>query len=296
MNILITGATGQLGQDCCTLLKREHTIHGLSSGQLDITNREAVAQTVATLQPELIINCGAWTKVDLCESEKDACFRVNRDGPANLARAAAETGCSLIHISTDYVFDGTRPISESYGEDDPTKPLSVYGQSKLAGEQAVQERLDCFLIIRTAWLYGMGGSNFLKTILRLALQDPGRTLKVVDDQYGSLTWTGRLAHQINSLLHLPITGIVHATATGRGTWYAAARLFLETMDIPFSLIPCTTDEYPTPAPRPANSILDNRRLRLAGLDCMQPWRDDLEKFVRQYRDQLLTEAQQQAAN
>jgi len=287
MNILITGAGGQLGQDCFTVMGEEHAVHGRTSGQLDITQSEQVQQEIRTLRPDVVINCAAYTAVDRCESEQAACWAVNADGAAHLADACAAEGARLIHISTDYVFSGNKPVPEPYTENDIVGPLSVYGKSKLAGEQAIAERMDNFLILRTSWLYGIGGNNFLKTMLRLAAMDPERTIRVVDDQYGSLTWTMTLARQIRQLLVSELTGIAHATAENSGTWYAGAKYFLESLGVAFSLQPCTTAEYPTPAHRPANSILENSFLKEHKINLMQDWQQDIDAFVEQYRNELV---------
>ncbi len=288
MKLLITGAGGQLGQDCVRLMLDRHEICALTSRQLNITQAEAAREAVREIRPEVLINCAAYTAVDACESETDCCLAVNAHGPAHLAAACAEFGCRLIHISTDYVFDGSKPAPEPYTEEDAVGPVSAYGSSKLAGEQAIAERLENHLILRTAWLYGLGGRNFLKTMLRLAKADPQRTIKVVNDQHGSLTWTMNLARQIERLLDCGLCGIAHATAEGHGTWYEAAKQFLEDMQVDFTLAPCTTAEYPTPARRPANSILENRRLKAHGLNVMRDWRADLDEFVKLHREELLT--------
>lgn len=289
MNILITGAGGQLGQDCLKVMEKEHIVHGRTSGQLNITRPEQVRQEIRTLRPDVVVNCAAYTAVDRCESEQDACWAVNADGAAHLAEACATSGARLIHISTDYVFAGDKPVPEPYTEQDTVGPLSVYGKSKLAGEQAIAEKMDDFLILRTSWLYGMGGNNFLKTMLRLALADPERTIRVVDDQYGSLTWTMTLARQIKLLLSSELTGIAHATAEGFSSWYAGAKYFLASLGVPFSLQPCTTAEYPTPAHRPANSILENSVLKKQKINLMQDWQQDIDAFVAQYREELLAQ-------
>ena len=215
---------------------------------------------------------------------------VNATGPELLARQCAAHGARLVQISTDYVFDGNRPAPAFYTEADTPNPLSMYGRSKQAGDDAVQAYADNFLILRTAWLYGIGNRNFLKTMLRLALADPERTIRVVNDQHGSLTWSWRLARQIERLLDSDLRGIVHATAEGHSTWYEGARFFLDAMDVPYSMEPCTTADYPTPAHRPANSILENCRLKEAGINGMADWRDDVRLFAERYRDQLLAEA------
>jgi dTDP-4-dehydrorhamnose reductase len=285
MKLLITGAGGQLGQDCVQLMLDRHEICALTSRQLDITQAEAVRQAMDCIRPQVLINCAAYTAVDACETETDRCMAVNAHGPAHLAAACAEFGCRLIHLSTDYVFDGSKPVPQAYTEDDAVGPVSAYGRSKLAGEQAVAERLENYLILRTAWLYGMGGKNFLKTMLRLAaVQNP---LRVVHDQHGSLTWTASLAAQIERVLDCDLCGIAHATAEGHCTWFEGAKYFLEAMQVAFSLEPRTTAEYPTPARRPANSILANCRLHEHGLNVMRNWQEDVDEFVRMHREELL---------
>jgi len=290
MNIVISGAGGQLGKDCLEILGVGHKVRGYTSRELDITDAGQVHGKVARVRPDIVINCAAYTAVDNCEKEQERCRAVNELGAENLAAACAATDCRLIHISTDYVFDGNKPVPQPYTEQDPVSPLSAYGRTKLAGEQAITRQLDNFLILRTAWLYGMGGNNFLKTMLRLAMSEPQRTIRVVDDQHGSLTWSMTLARQIENVLSADLTGIAHATAENSSTWYSGAKYFLETMDVEFSLEPCTTADYPTPAHRPTNSILENSRLKEHGLHVMQDWQQDIQDFVAGYREELLTEA------
>lgn len=292
MKIVITGGRGQLGRDCRRVLGAGHTVHAFGSGDLDITDEQQVGNVVRRLQPDIVINCAAYTAVDACEDDRQRCRLVNGEGPGILAAATAAAGCKLIHVSTDYVFDGRKPLSAAYTEDDPVAPLSAYGASKLAGEEAVRQNSDNHLIIRTAWLYGMGGRNFLKTMLRLAVSEPRRTIRVVNDQFGSLTWTYRLALQIRLLLDSDLTGTVHATAEGYGSWFDGAGRFLRAMGVEHSLEPCATADYPTAAPRPANSILENRRLEKHCLNGMVSWEDDVERFAREFRDPLLAEARQ----
>lgn len=290
MKTLVIGARGQLGTDCCTILSRDNDTVGCDMPQIDIGDAAAVDQWIADLRPQVIVNCAAYTAVDACETEIELCWKVNAQGPKNLAVAAKRAGSRLIHISTDYVFDGNKPVPEAYREDEPTNPLSQYGLSKLAGERHIVETGCNAVILRTAWLYSGYGKNFLKTMLRLALANPERPLKVVDDQYGSLTWSRTLTQQIARLLHSDITGIVHATSEGYSTWYAAARYFLEAMQVPHNLVPCTTADYPTPAHRPANSILANSRLDEAGISSFVSWQQDVDAFVGMFRDALLDEA------
>ncbi len=289
MKILITGSAGQLGRDCNEVLAEAHTVLACPSARLDITNRDQVRTTIMDFRPQVVINCAAYTAVDRCETDPERCMAVNGTGPAILAGECARLSCRMIQISTDYVFNGERQVPRPWHEDDPVQPLSTYGRSKLAGEEAVRERLQDHLIVRTAWLYGLHGPNFLKTMLRLALSDPGRTLRVVDDQYGALTWSRRLAEQIALLLDSELTGTVHATAAGHCSWYAGAKCFLEAMQVPFSLQPCQSSEYPTPAHRPRNSILANTRLQETGLDRMVAWDEDVTRFARRHRERLIAE-------
>ena len=290
MNIVIIGAGGQLGTDCGKLFADRHRVFSCDLPEVNIGDADSIARLFERTRPEVVINCAAYTAVDACESDLDLSWRINAEGPGHLAKGAAKGGARLIHISTDYVFDGKRPAPQPYVEDDVPNPLSQYGRSKLAGEVAVRENCSDYVILRTAWLYSATGKNFLKTMLRLSLAAPERELKVVDDQHGSLTWSRTLARQIEPLLQSSITGIVHTTSEGHATWYEVARTFLTLMGVPFAMRPCSTAEYPTPAHRPANSILENRVLKEAGCNLFVDWRQDLERFVDEHREALLAEA------
>ncbi|MFT5697286.1 MAG: dTDP-4-dehydrorhamnose reductase [Desulforhopalus sp.] len=290
MKLLVIGSRGQLGSDCCTLLAPENEITGCDIPKIDIGSKESVDKYLDEIQPEVIVNCAAYTAVDGCESDLELSWKVNAEGPKYLAQGAERIGSRLIQISTDYIFDGNRPAPDPYFETDSPNPLSQYGKSKLAGEEAVTKYCSNHVILRTAWLYSATGKNFLKTMLKLVTQDPTRELKVVNDQYGSLTWSYTLALQIQKLLHSKLTGIVHTTSEGYSTWYEAARYFLDTMDVPYKMRPCTTAEYPTPAHRPANSILENRVLKEAGMSTFIDWREDINTFVDRHREELLAEA------
>lgn len=292
MKIVIVGANGQLGSDCCSMLASDSTVLGCDLPQMDITDETSVMDFVREAAPDVIVNCAAYTAVDLCETESELAWKVNADGPKFLAKAAAHCNARLIHISTDYVFDGHKPAPQAYVETDIPNPLSQYGKGKLAGEQAVMEHLDNYLILRTAWLYGANGKNFLKTMLRMALKDPERELKVVHDQYGSLTWSDSLTRQIKTLLQSDLCGIAHTTADGYSTWYEGARFFLDAVGVPYRMRPCTTAEYPTPAHRPANSILANTVLDNAGLSVFPDWQVDIDRFVVSHREQLLAECKE----
>ena len=289
MKILITGGAGQLGRDCTKVLEKEHEVTSVDSRGLDVSDPVAVKAFVQGLKPDVILNCAAFTRVDDCETAKELARKVNAEGPGYLAAEAEALKARMIHISTDYVFDGKKPIPGSYTENDKTHPLSHYGLTKLEGEKAVRGETDRYSIFRTAWLYGIDGRNFLKTMLRLALDDPHREIKVVHDQFGSPTWTHRLAEQIERVIAADVNGLFHATSEGYCTWFELATAFLDEMAVENNLIPCTTRDFPTPAERPVNSILENRRLKEMGLNIMGDWRADLIQFVGISKNRLLGE-------
>ena len=289
MKILITGGTGQLGRDCEKVLARDQKVTAVGSRSLDISDRKAVDAFIGDLRPDVVLNCAAFTRVDDCETQKELVWKINVVGPENLATAARTCGSRMVHISTDYVFDGGKPVPEYYTESDQTHPTSYYGFSKLEGEKAIALATDRYTILRTAWLYGAFGHNFLKTMLKLVVGDPQREIKVVHDQFGSPTWSYGLAEQIKRVIDANVSGLFHATSEGYCTWYDLAKTFLHEMEIPCALVPCTTRDYPTPAKRPANSILENRRLKDEGLNIMQDWRVDLTQFVKTFKDHLLRE-------
>jgi dTDP-4-dehydrorhamnose reductase len=290
MKILICGSSGQLGSDCLQILQEAHEVLALSLNELDITSSSDVDKVIKNFVPDIILNCAAYTNVDACETERELAWKVNVEGPKNLASGATKYGGLLIHISSDYVFDGRKKPPEPYVEDDEPNPLSYYGRTKLEGEVAVMQATDQYIILRTAWLYGIHGRNFLKTILELALGNPDKKVKVVNDQFGSPTWSFRLALQIAKLIEKNGRGTYHTTAEGHCTWYELASHFLGEMGIPHSLAPCTSEEYLTPAIRPRNSILENKRLKKADINLMKDWSHDVDQFVSNFQEQLLNEA------
>ena len=293
MRILITGSKGQLGADCAQVLCTSHETLAIDLEEMDITKQWDVERVVSDFRPHIIINCAAYTQVDACETEKDQARTVNVDGPKNLAIHARKTHATLIHVSTDYVFDGTKEVPEPYRETDKPGPVSYYGKTKLEGEITVQQTMEDYMIVRTAWLYGLNGHNILKTFLRLAMEDPDRVIKVVNDQFGSPTWSYRLALQIAKLVEAKGRGIYHATSEGYCTWYDLAQYFLQKMDVPHRVIPCPTEEYPTTAVRPKNSILENSRLKQQGIHVMSFWEEDMNHFIDQFGPALVTEIERQ---
>jgi dTDP-4-dehydrorhamnose reductase len=287
MKIMITGDKGQLGAECTRVLSETHEVLGVDIDEVDITKLSDIASLVQQFSPNIIVNCAAYTRVDDCEIEKELAWNANVTGAENLAKCVVKHGGCLIHISTDYVFDGLKKVPEPYVETDVPNPLSYYGVTKLEGEEAIKRTTDQYIILRTAWLYGISGHNFLKTILKLSLRNSDNKIKVVNDQFGSPTWTYQLALQVERLLETNYRGIFHATSEGYCTWYELADYFLNKMNIPNRVIPCSSEEYPTPAARPINSILENRRLKEKKIDIMASWQSDLDEFVSRFRGDLI---------
>ncbi|MFW6123561.1 MAG: dTDP-4-dehydrorhamnose reductase [Thermodesulfobacteriota bacterium] len=290
MKILLTGDRGLLGRDCFEVLHRDHEVLALDRGELDISDPAQVDATVAAFRPRALVNCAAYTQVDRAETERDEAFRGNVTGPRTLAASAARHRALLVHISTDYIFDGHKPPPTPYLEDDPPNPLSWYGYTKLEGERAVQGAGTRHLIVRTSWMYGRHGANFLTKILQLALSPQIPELKVVADQFGAPTWSYRLALQLARLLDAGSEGIYHASGEGYCTWFELARHFLGRLGVDKPLQPCSSRDFPTPAARPPNSILENHRLQAAGLSLMRPWQEDVDEFVAAWGEDLLREA------
>jgi len=277
--VLVVGARGMLGTDLMELLSRDETVHpvGVDIAELDITDALSVEECLDREGPDIAINCAAFTDVDGCESQEGAARAVNALGPEFLARACAARGIRLVHVSTDYVFDGRK--KEPYLPDDMPNPLSAYGRTKLAGERAVAAHCPDHLVVRTAWLYGEHGKNFVRTMLRLARERD--RLRVVSDQVGSPTFTRDLAKLLRALALSDAVGVTHATNAGSCSWYEFAREIVRLAGLPAHVQPIPASEYPTAAQRPANSVLDcSRTDRITGM-ARRHWREALAEFINQ---------------
>ena len=275
--IIVTGCNGQLGRAVNLFFKDNKDISFVNTdvGELDITNIDKVMELAREVQPYAIINCAAHTGVDACETEYDKAFKINAIGPRNLSIAARETGAKLMHISTDYVFDGkgTRP----YVETDATNPQGAYGSTKLAGENFVKDFADRYFILRTAWLYG-DGKNFAKTMLRLS--ETNEKVRVVGDQFGSPTSASELTKAINALLCTENYGMFHATCEGSCSWAEFAREVFRLAGKTTKVEAITTEEFGAPAPRPAYSILENRMFKLTTDFMFADWHDAIAEYMK----------------
>lgn len=291
MSILLLGAQGQVGQALMKTLAPLGDLVPIGRQQLDLTDLDAIAHKIQTRQPQLIVNAAAYTAVDKAESEPDLAYRLNAEAPAAIARSAAACGAALVHISTDYVFSGQ--AGSPRGEADATGPLSVYGKTKLAGEDAIRAALDQHIIVRTAWVYGaQGKGNFLKTMLRLGKAQS--EVNIVADQVGSPTWADDLAAAIAQLSEkvAAVPGTYHYTNSGVASWYDFAIAIFEeakALGMPLkvqTVNPITTADYPTPAQRPAYSVLACQKIaRLLG-DSPPHWRQSLRAMLTDYMETL----------
>lgn len=286
--ILLTGITGQVGAELQQTLTKLGEVIGVDRATLDLTKTEQIETAIATIKPDIIVNAAAYTAVDKAETESELAMAINATAPKIMAAAAEKIGATLLHISTDYVFDGKNHTP--YSETDPTNPLGIYGKSKLLGEMGVRENCDRQIVLRTAWVYGSRGhGNFVKTMLRLGAER--EELRVVADQIGSPTWSYDIAETITTLLSkitvIP-SGTYHYTSSGVASWYdLAVAIFSEAKPIGFPLkiervLPIATAEYPTPSRRPAYSVLSKSKITQA-LESYPPhWRESLRQMLTQW--------------
>ena len=280
MKILVTGVGGQLGCDVCEALAARRIVHkGVGRADMDITNAEATHDYIVNYHPDAVIHCAAWTAVDKAEDEREEARLVNTEGPRNIAAACREIDAKMLHISTDYVFPGTG--ERFYEPEDPTGPLGAYGATKLGGELAVQELLEKYFIVRISGGFGKNGSNFIKTMLRLA---GARTdINVVCDQIGSPTYTADLAPLLCDMVMTDKYGIYHATNEGVCSWAEFAREIFRLAGKDITVHPIPTSEYPTRAVRPMNSRMSKDKLEEMGFSRLPDWHDALERYISELK-------------
>jgi len=282
MKVLVTGANGQLGTDLCKVL-RDFELIPLTDKDIEISDMSSVKQAFSQYKPDIIINTAAYVRVDDCEEEKDKAFSVNALGARNVAVVAQELGAKLVHLSTDYVFGGeAEPRTTPYTEFDTPVPLSIYGKSKLAGENLARHFCLRHFIVRTSGLFGVAGSmgkggNFVEAMLTLSRERD--ELRVVNDQVFSPTYTRDLARKIVQLMTTDYYGIFHITNKGACSWYEFAREIFKLVGIKTPVVPITSDQYPQKARRPRYSVLDNSHLRLLGMGDVRPWQEALKDYL-----------------
>lgn len=277
MKVLVTGVKGQLGYDVVKELeKRGMEAVGVDIEEMDITDADSVANVIKQAAPNAVIHCAAYTAVDAAEDNEEICRKVNAEGTQNIANVCKELDIKMLYISTDYVFggEGERP----WEPDDAREPQSVYGQTKYEGELAVENTLDKYFIVRIAWVFGVNGKNFVKTMLNLA--ETRDTLTVVNDQFGSPTYTYDLAKLLVDMIQTEKYGVYHATNEGICTWYEFACAIFEEAGIPMTVLPVSSEEYAAKAKRPMNSRMSKDKLEANGFDRLPTWQDALKRYIK----------------
>ena len=285
MKVLVTGVKGQLGYDVVNeLKKRGHEALGVDVEEMDITDAAAVEQEMKKEPLDAVIHCAAYTAVDPAEDNREVCMRVNAEGTRNIARVCRELDIKMVYISTDYVFDGEgeRP----WEPDDARNPLNVYGESKYQGELAVEEYLDKYFIVRIAWVFGVNGKNFIKTMLRLAKDH--KEINVVNDQTGSPTYTYDLAVLLADMVETEKYGRYHATNEGLCTWYEFAKEIFAQAGVDVKVNPVSSEEFPAKARRPHNSRMDKSRLTQNGFKLLPSWQDALKRYLEVLKNEAET--------
>lgn len=277
MKVIVTGGKGQLGLELTKQLSLDSKYQVISTdrNELNILDFNQANSFIEEFKPNVVINCAAHTAVDLCETDIENAYKINALGTRNLAICCENIGAKFVQVSTDYVFDGN--ASRPYREDDTTCPNSIYGTSKLMGEQFTKEFCSKYFIIRTAWLYG-DGNNFVKTMLKLS--ETNKELNVVDDQIGSPTSTVDVARAIINLINTEYYGTYHATCEGQCSWYEFAKKIFEMKNIDIIVNPVTSEQFKRPAPRPAYSVLDNFMFKLVNLNTFRSWEESLEEYLK----------------
>jgi len=276
MKVLVTGVNGQLGHDIVLACERRRIdVIGINSSDLDITVLDDVDSFLEKTKATVLVHCAAYTAVDQAEVEKEKCFKVNVDGTRNLAMACRRLEITMVYFSTDYVFSGTGELP--WEENDKKKPLNIYGQSKSEGENIVQEILDSYFILRLSWVFGLNGNNFVKTMLKLGREK--EEVRVVNDQFGSPTYTEDVAEWTLNIIYTREYGIYHVASEGICSWYEFTCEIFRQADLKTPVIPVSSSEFPTKAVRPRNSRLSKKKLIDKGFEPLPAWQDSLKRFL-----------------
>jgi len=291
-NILITGCKGQLGSDTMTMLAKKYRVIGIDIEDLDIRDNKKTIEYLKKIAPDIVIHTVACSDVDGCEINPQTAMEINTTGTKNIVSACLQINVKIIYYSTDYIFDGTK--NSPYIETDQPDPKTVYGKSKLEGEKRIVGSSYNYAILRIAWLYGAYGKNFLRTILKVGIEQisnkknrkPVEPIQVVDDQVGNPTWTIDVVKQTEKVINNDLKGIFHCTSEGEVSWYGFASDIFRMLKMNVELNPCTTEEYSRPAPRPRYSSLENKNLKDASLNVMSDYKVALQDFLKQYEGKL----------
>jgi len=284
MKVLVLGANGQLGYEFLNFLKDKVELYSFSHSELDILDFEKLVDKFNEISPDVVINCAAYTKVDQAEKEQTLAYQINSIGAKSVSFASFKVKAKVVYFSTDYVFDGLK--GSSYREFDKPNPISIYGKTKLAGEIYTKEHNPNHLILRISWLYGINGSNFVKTIIRLA-KEKGE-LKVVNDQIGAPTYTLDVVKQTWKLIQDDSVGLYHSSNVGQTTWFEFAKRIVEQLNLKVKVLPIKTNEFIVLARRPSFSVLDNYLLKIENKNIMRSWEEAFDDFIESYRKELLS--------
>jgi dTDP-4-dehydrorhamnose reductase len=283
MKVLILGANGQLGSEFKTFLKDKAEVFAFNHNELDILDFKGLTNKFFELSPDVVINCAAYTKVDQAEEEENLVYQVNAVGAKNVSFTSFKAKAKVVYFSTDYVFDGTKNLP--YNEFDKPNPLSIYGKSKLFGEEFTKQFNPNHLILRISWLYGINGSNFVKSIIRL-VKEKGE-LKIVSDQFGEPTYTFDVVKQTWQLIQDDSVGLYHCSNTGKTNWFEFAKKIVGQLNLNAKVLPIKADEFPVLAKRPSFSVLENYLLKIENKNIMRNWEEAFNDFVNKYKEELL---------
>lgn len=293
MKVLILGGSGMLGSECKAVFSASHQVFAPERREMDIVRWDGVIGKLQKLRPNAIVNCAGISDLACSDPEDLGVLKTNVEGPRNLAQGAARFNCKLLHVSSDLVFDGQKPIPQPYFEDDAPNPMTPFGKSKMESEIAVKNNAPDYIIVRTGWLYGTKGNNFVKHLIREAIRRKRTIVEIPADYHGSPTWAHRLALQVKGLVDHRMTGTYHATAEGSCSLLDFAAHVVETLSLPITPKPAPEGAWMGTANRPLNNVLENRRLKTQGLNIMVDWKADLNGFLENHGEALIREAEKE---